>query len=74
MRTRVGCRRSATGRSPAKIDALLRKWLAILPHPFTRADRLAGYRYDVSMLQVECSLTQITPSLHVDYKHNKIKQ
>jgi len=114
----------------AKIDALLRKWLALLPHPFTRADRIAGYRYDTSMLQVECSLTQmldrpvsgrvlfeevlrenldigrpdkiglvfdrkivrrgptatpgrfrtrvltegVTPSLHVDYKHNKIKQ
>ncbi len=116
--------------SPAKIDALLRKWLALLPHPFSRADRIAGYRYDISMLQVECSLTQmldrpvtgrvlfeevlrenldigrpdkiglvfdrrivrrgphptpgrfrtrvltqgVTPSLHVDYKHNKIKQ
>jgi hypothetical protein len=116
--------------SPAKIDALLRKWLALLPHPFTRADRIAGYRYDISMLQVEFSLTQmldrpvsgrvlfeeilrenldigrpdkigltfdrrivrrgphatpgrfrtrvltegVTPSLHVDYKHNKIKQ
>ena len=114
----------------AKIDALLRKWLTLLPHPFTRADRIAGYRYDISMLQVECSLTQmldrpvsgrvlfeevlrenldidrpdkiglvfdrkivrrgptatpgrfrtrvltegVTPSLHVDYKHNKIKQ
>ena len=116
--------------SAAKIDALLRKWLARLPHPFTRADRAAGYRYDISMLQVEFSLTQmldrpvsgrvlfeevirenldigrpdkvglvfnrrifrrgprptpgrwrtrvltegVTPSLHVDYKHNKIKQ
>ncbi len=116
--------------SPAKIDALLRKWLARLPHPFTRADRAAGYRYDLSVLQAEFSLTQmldrplsgrvlfeevirenldigrpdkiglvfarqirtrgkhptpgrwrtrvltegVTPSLHVDYKHNKIKQ
>ena len=25
---------------PAKIDALVRKWLQILPHPFTAADRL----------------------------------
>lgn len=114
----------------AKIDALLRKWLALLPHPFSRADRIAGYRYDISMLQVEFSLTQmldrpasgrvlfeeilrenldigrpdkiglvfdrrivrrgcsatpgrfrtrvlaegVTPSLHVDYKHSKIKQ
>jgi hypothetical protein len=116
--------------SPARIDALLRKWLARLPHPFTRADRAAGYRYDISILQAEFSLTQmldrplsgrvlfeevirenldlgrpdkvglvfdrqirrrgkhptpgrwrtrvltegVTPSLHVDYKHNKIKQ
>jgi hypothetical protein len=42
----------------AEIDALLRKWLAILPHPFTPADRLAGYRYELSMLQTEFSLTQ----------------
>ena len=114
----------------AKIDALLRKWLKILPHPFTAADRRAGYRYDISILQAEFSLTQmldrpltgriffeqvirenldigrpdqvglifnrriqtkgrkvtpsrfrtrvitdgVTPSLHVDYKHSKIKQ
>jgi hypothetical protein len=43
---------------PVQIDALLRKWLAILPHPFTPADRDAGYRYDVSILQAEFSLTQ----------------
>jgi len=116
--------------TPAKIDALLRKWLKILPHPFTAADRAAGYRYDISILQAEFSLTQmldrpvtgrilfeeiirenldvgrpdqvglvfdrrivrkgryatpgrfrtrvitsgVTPSLHVDYKHSKIKQ
>jgi hypothetical protein len=109
-----------------KIDALLRKWLKRLPHPFTVADRLAGYRYDVSILQAEFSLTQVldrplcgrvffeevirenldlgrpdqvqlifqrrvtkrtpgrfrtrvltegvTPSLHIDYKHSRIKQ
>lgn len=116
--------------TPGKIDRLLRKWLKILPHPFTAADRAAGYRYDVSVLQAEFSLTQmldrpvsgrilfeqiirenldlgrpdrvglifdrriirtgpratpgrfrtrvitsgVTPSLHVDYKHSKIKQ
>src|SRR5664279_3125388 len=116
--------------SVSKIDALLRKWLRVLPHPFTPADRAAGYRYDLSILQAEFSLTQmldrplsgrvlfeevlrenldlgrpnkiglvfdrrivrrgvhatpgrfrtrvltegVTPSLHVDYKHNKIKQ
>ena len=45
--------------SAEKIDALLRKWLRRLPHPFTAADRLAGYRYDVSILQAEFSLTQV---------------
>jgi len=37
----------------------LRKWLHRLPHPFTRADRAAGYRYDISILQAEFSLTQV---------------
>jgi hypothetical protein len=45
--------------SPAKIDALLRRWLRRLPHPFTAADRAAGYRYDISILQAEFSLTQV---------------
>ena len=114
------------GLSAAKIDARLRKWLAWLPHPFTASDRKAGYRYDVSILQAEFSLTQVldrpqsgriffeevirenldlgrpdqvqlifdrrvtrrtpsrfrtrvltagvTPSLHIDYKHSRIKQ
>jgi hypothetical protein len=112
--------------SPHKIDALLRKWLRRLPHPFTADDRRAGYRYDISILQAEFSLTQVldrpvtgriffeevirenldigrpdhvqlvfehritrrtpgrfrtrvitegvTPSLHIDYKHTRIKQ
>jgi hypothetical protein len=110
----------------AKIDALLRKWLARLPHPFTAADQAAGFLYDISILQAEFALTQVlecprygrqffeevirdnlqcgrpdrvqlifarritkrtpgrfrtrvlttgvTPSLHVDYKHSRIKQ
>jgi DNA-binding PadR family transcriptional regulator len=114
------------GLSAAKIDAFLRKWLAKLPHPYPAADRKAGYRYDVSILQAEFSLTQVldraqtgriffeevirenldigrpdqvqliferrvtkrtpgrfrtrvltegvVPSLHIDYKHTKIKQ
>jgi hypothetical protein len=44
---------------PEQIDALLRKWLAVLPHPFTAADRAAGYRYELSILQAEFSLTQM---------------
>src|ERR1700758_3134475 len=47
------------GLSADKIDALLRKWLRLLPHPFTAADRRAGYRYQISMLQTEFSLTQV---------------
>jgi len=47
------------GLTPEKIDALLRKWLRRLPHPFTAADRRAGYRYDLSILQAEFSLTQV---------------
>jgi hypothetical protein len=118
--------RSADGLSAAKIDALLRKWLAKLPHPYTPQDRRGGYRYDVSILQAEFSLTQVLdrpqtgrvffeevirenldlgrpdqvqlifnrrvtkatpgrfrtrvltagviPSLHIDYKHSRIKQ
>jgi hypothetical protein len=115
---------------PEQIDARLRKWLARLPHPFSGQDRAAGYRYDLSILQAEFSLTHmldkpisgriffeqvirdnldigrpdqvalvfdrrlmrrgpratpgpfrtrvithgVTPSLHVDYKHTRIKQ
>ncbi len=32
--------------SAEKVDALLRKWLARLPHPFTAKDRAASYRYE----------------------------
>ncbi len=112
--------------TPQKIDRLFRKWLRRLPHPFTARDRAAGYRYDLSVLQAECALTQVLdrpqtgrlffeevirenldigrpdqmqllfprritkrtsgrfrtrvltdgviPSLHVDYKHCRIKQ
>jgi hypothetical protein len=109
---------------------LAAKWTAILPHPFTAADTAAGYKYEISVLQAEFSLTQVldkpvtgriffeqairdnldigrpdqvglifgrrivrkgpratpgrfrtriitegvVPTLHVDYKHSKIKQ
>ena len=45
--------------SAKRIEALARKWLARLPHPFTAADQAAGYRYEVSILQCEFSLTQV---------------
>lgn len=112
--------------SAEKIEAVVRKWLARLPQPFTAGERTAGYDYDISILQAEFSLTQVldrpqtgrlffeaairenidlgrpeevqliferrvtratpgrfrtriitegvTPSLHVDYKHSRIKQ
>ena len=44
---------------PAQLDALLRKWLRILPNPFTDDDEAAGYGYELSILQAEFSLTQM---------------
>jgi len=41
------------------IEALLGKWLDRLPNPFSDADRAAGYRYKISVLQAEFSLTQM---------------
>jgi len=41
-----------------RIEALARKWLARLPSAFTVEDEDAGYRYDISILQLELSLTQ----------------
>jgi hypothetical protein len=116
----------ADGLDSEKIDGLARKWFRRLPHPFPARDRAAGFRYDISILQAEFSLTQVfdrplsgrfffeqvirdnldagrpdqvqlifdrrvmrttpgrfrtrvitegvIPSLHVDYKHSKIKQ
>jgi hypothetical protein len=114
------------GLSAERIERFARKWLGCLPQPFTPADQAAGYTYELSMLQVECSLTQtldrpltgrvffeevirenldlgrpdqvqllferrvtkrtpgrfrtrvitegVTPTLHVDYKHARLKQ
>ena len=126
----TGLQRICDRLSPARIDTFFRRWLARVPHPFTGADRRAGYRYELSILQAEFSLTQVldrphcgrvffeqlirdnldlgrpdkaslifhrrvrlrgkhptpsrwrtrvltaevTPSIHVDYKHSKIKQ
>jgi hypothetical protein len=51
--------RLCDGLSDTKIDAFFRKWLARLPHPYSAKDRRAGYRYDLSVLQAEFSLTQV---------------
>jgi hypothetical protein len=51
--------RICDGLGPEQIEALLGKWLAVLPHPFSVADHAAGYRYELSILQAEFSLTQM---------------
>jgi hypothetical protein len=47
------------GLSAEKIDALLRKWLRLLPHPDEAKDRKAGYRYQISIFRAEFSLAQV---------------
>jgi hypothetical protein len=50
----------ADGLDAAKIDALVRKWQARLPHLFLPEDATkGGYAYDVSILQADFSLTQV---------------
>ncbi|HET9969545.1 MAG TPA: hypothetical protein VFQ68_15020 [Streptosporangiaceae bacterium] len=46
------------GLDEGKITALAARLLALLPYPFTAADTAAGYRYELSVLQAEFSLTQ----------------
>ncbi len=50
--------RIATELDAAKSDAVFRKWLRRLPHPFAAAHRAAGYRYQLSILHAEFALTQ----------------
>jgi hypothetical protein len=45
--------------SPNDVEAFFRRWLARLPHPFSREDRHAGYRYRLSIWQMEFSLTHV---------------
>ena len=47
------------GLDATPIEAVIRKWLARLPKPFTDADRAAGYDYDISILQAEFARTQV---------------
>jgi hypothetical protein len=54
-----GMQRIATQLTAPRIDTFARKWLRRLPHPFSRRDRAAGFRYDISILQAEFSLTQV---------------
>ena len=52
--------RLCDGLSADKIDRLLRRRLRWLPHPFPARDRAAGYRYQLSILRAEFSLTQVS--------------
>lgn len=42
-----------------QIEAFFRKWIERLPFPLTSEDRAAGYRHDLSIWQVETSLTHV---------------
>ena len=45
--------------SAAVIERFVRRWLAVLPSPFTAADADAGYRYELSIMQLEVSCTEV---------------
>jgi hypothetical protein len=51
-----GLQQICDGLGPDQIDALLRKWLARLPHPFSPADRAAGYRYQLTTTGMRSAL------------------
>ncbi len=44
---------------PSQIDSFFRKWLGRIPLPLTLSDRTEGYDWELSMWQVEVSLTQV---------------
>lgn len=44
---------------PEQIDLFFRKWLKRIPLPLTPEDRVSGYDWELSMWQVEVSLTQV---------------
>jgi len=50
--------------SAEHVEAFFRKWLRRLPHPFTAEDRRAGFRYELSILQLEMSTTQVFDRPH----------
>lgn len=47
---------------PADVQGLTDKWLRVLPRPFDDDDRAAGFAHAISVLQLECSLTQVLDS------------
>jgi hypothetical protein len=51
--------RTCDALSPDHIEAFFRKWLRRLPHPFSGKDREAGFRYRLSIMQMEVSTTHV---------------
>jgi len=49
----------ADGLTASRVRRLLRKWQLRLPCPFRLIEQRAGYRYEVSMTQMEFALTQV---------------
>jgi hypothetical protein len=47
------------GFSAAAIERFVRRWLARLPSPLTDADIDAGYRHELSIMQLEVSCTEV---------------
>ncbi len=45
--------------SAAHVQRYFDRWLYRLPNPFTRQDRRAGYTYQLSLLQLEVSRTEV---------------
>jgi hypothetical protein len=45
--------------SSRDVERFFRRWTAVIPMPFTDADRAAGYDYELSMRQVEVSRTLV---------------
>jgi hypothetical protein len=58
-RTPSACNSSVMPSMPRRSKRCFGKWLARLPHPYRPEDRQAGYRYALSILQAEFSLTQV---------------
>ena len=44
---------------PQQLEAFLARWLERLPMPLTKEDRAAGYTWQLSIWQMEVSLTQV---------------
>ena len=44
---------------PADLQGFFDRWIAVIPTPFTAADRAAGYWWELSMRQVEVSRTLV---------------